>query len=172
MFSNSKNTNDETGSRQASSKRNGRAATSILSAGLQIAGQLRCEGDIQIDAEIQGDVESDMVTVGKSGVINGYVTADEVTISGRIVGDIRARNVKIMGTAHVEGDIHHSALSVEPGAYVDGVCRRVENPHTSVASKSKKSRSSQPKLAETQKSASLNGSQLAVAEGEPERVGA
>ncbi len=172
MFSNSKNNyNGETETRPQPSKRGGRAATSILSAGLKIDGQLKCEGDIQVDAEIDGSIQSDMVTVGKSGVINGDLLADEVTISGRIVGDIRARKVKITGTAHVQGDIHHSALSVEPGAFVDGVCRRVDNPHaTTGAEKRKAARTSQRKLSDAGDELPLNGSSVATAEMSEERI--
>lgn len=172
MFSNSKNNYDgETETRPQPSKRGGRAATSILSAGLKIDGRLKCEGDIQVDAEIDGNIESDMVTIGRSGVINGDLLADEVTISGRIIGDIRARKVKITGTAHVEGDIHHSALSVEPGAYVDGVCRRVDNPHsTTGADKRKAARSSQRKLSDAGEPRAINGSSLVTAEAREERI--
>ena len=63
---------------------------------------------------------------------------DTEVVSRRVEGDIhrytwsdcaaRARQVQLASTARIEGDIVHSALSVESGAFFDGHCRHASDP--------------------------------------------
>ncbi len=108
----------------------GRSAPSIFSADVIVVGNLHSEGDIQFDGKIEGCIESGSLTVGETAVIKGEVKADNVTVKGRVLGSVRGRQVQLMSSSHVEGDILHTALSVESGAYFDGNCRHAEDPMT------------------------------------------
>ncbi len=139
MFSRLKNPlSSEAASTQqfAQPKKSTRAAPSILSADLQIEGQLDSNGDIQLDGRIEGNIRSASLTIGKKAHINGDIIANEVTIHGRISGNIRARKVQLICSAHVEGAVFHNTLTVEPGAYLNGNCQHVEDPLTADKSKS------------------------------------
>ena len=78
---------------------------SIVSAGLQITGNMSSDGDMQIEGTVEGDLICRMLTVGEGAIINGWVTADEVAVSGTVSGRIKARNITLSSTARVTGNI-------------------------------------------------------------------
>jgi cytoskeletal protein CcmA (bactofilin family) len=99
---------------------------SIIAADMKFVGNVTSEGEIQIDGHVEGDVQCGGLTVGQSGVIKGNVKADSALIRGRIIGEISARAVSLTKTAHVLGDVRHESLTIEPGADIDGHCRRLD----------------------------------------------
>ena len=98
---------------------------SIVSAGLQVTGNMISDGDVQIEGAIEGDVKSRMLTVGEAGSVKGSVEAEQVFVSGEVIGKIKAANVSLARTARVSGDIIHEVLSVEAGAHLEGNMKRM-----------------------------------------------
>ncbi len=103
-------------------------APSILSADIVINGTVTAEGEIQLDGQIEGDVKAGALIVGEKASVKGEVIADSVTVRGRVLGSVRGRQVQLASTARIEGDITHSALSVESGAFFEGHCRHTSDP--------------------------------------------
>lgn len=99
---------------------------SIISANLRIKGNLHTDGDVQIDGTVEGDVSSRVLNIGEKAVINGAIAADTVRIAGSANGEVTARVVQLSSTARVIGDINHQSLSIDAGAYVQGLCRHIE----------------------------------------------
>lgn len=99
---------------------------SIISANLHIVGNLKTEGEIQVDGLVDGDVSGQKLTVGGDATVNGEIVADEVLVRGAVNGRIRARSVQLAKSAKVMGDILHETLAVEAGAHLEGHCRRVD----------------------------------------------
>ena len=81
------------------------APPSLISANLQIVGNLRSQGEVQIDGTVDGDVAANALTIGERATINGEIVADDVVVRGRVNGRIRARKVQLVKSAHVVGDI-------------------------------------------------------------------
>ena len=52
--------------------------------------------------------------------IRGAVTAESARLAGKVTGSITARELVILKTARIEGDVHYDALTIEQGAAVDG----------------------------------------------------
>lgn len=102
------------------------AAPSILSTNITVTGDLVCEGEIQVDGTVEGDVKCAKLTVGPTGTIRGSVVADWVSVQGAVNGEIRAVNIHLTRTSRVFGDVLHDSLKIEPGALIEGHCRRVE----------------------------------------------
>lgn len=103
------------------------ASPTIISADLTVTGNLTSDGEVQIDGVIDGDVKSARLSVGQQGKIVGSVRAERALIRGRVDGQIRAQEVTLTKTAQVKGDIYHDTLSIEPGAQLDGHCRRLNS---------------------------------------------
>jgi cytoskeletal protein CcmA (bactofilin family) len=93
---------------------------STLSADLQFDGTITGSGDLQIDGAIKGDVRVGRLIVGETGAIEGNVSGDYVEIRGRVVGAISGKQVKLIATAYVDGDITAEQMSIDIGAYFQG----------------------------------------------------
>mgnify|MGYP000629797540 CR=1 FL=1 len=101
------------------------APPSILSTDLHIVGNLRSAGEIQVDGKIDGDIRTVNLLVGETADINGEIVADKVIVHGAVTGQIKARSVTLAKTAHVVGDILHEDLSINAGAFLEGLCKRI-----------------------------------------------
>lgn len=93
---------------------------STLSSDLQFEGLVSGAGDLQVDGSIKGDVRVGRLIVGETGAIEGNVAADYLEIRGRIVGAVTGKQVKLISTAYVDGDITAEQLSIDVGAYFQG----------------------------------------------------
>ena len=105
-----------------------RSAPSVLSADLIVTGNIRTQGDVQIEGEVEGDIRAHHLTVGESATIRGEIMAEEVIVNGRVVGRVRGLKVRLSATARVEGDIIHKTIAIEAGAHFEGSVQRQENP--------------------------------------------
>jgi cytoskeletal protein CcmA (bactofilin family) len=66
--------------------------------------------------------------IGEHGRLTGGIVADMVAVRGQVMGSIRGKKVMLQSSSHVEGDIYHQSLAIEPGAYFEGKSRRCEDP--------------------------------------------
>ena len=96
---------------------------SIVSADLEIAGNLSSTGEIHIDGTVVGDIHTRSLLIGPTANITGEIVADQVRVHGSIAGQIKARQVTLAKTAHVVGDILHEDLTIETGAFLEGLCK-------------------------------------------------
>ncbi|WP_420470971.1 bactofilin family protein [Brevundimonas sp. FT23042] len=93
---------------------------STLSSDLQFEGNVSGAGDLQIDGQVKGDVRVGRLIVGETGAVEGNVSADYVEVRGRVVGAVSGKQVKLIATAYVDGDITAEQLSIDIGAYFQG----------------------------------------------------
>jgi len=100
---------------------------SIISADLRVVGDLGCEGDLQIEGVVEGDIKTVTLTIGEQALVKGSVIAEQCLIKGKVDGDVFAKSVNLARNAKVRGDIVHDSISIEAGAYLDGRCRRLED---------------------------------------------
>ena len=101
------------------------AVPSIISADLKLTGNLRSDGEIQVDGTVVGDIRTKTLLIGKTANIKGEIFADNVRIHGTVHGQVKARSVILAKTAHVIGDILHEDLTIETGAFLEGLCNRL-----------------------------------------------
>ena len=100
-----------------------RSVPSLVSTDLEITGDLKTPGEVQLDGTIEGDITCAKLIVGEKACITGLVEADEVVIRGKIIGQIKAHSGELAKTAHVVGDIWHDILAVDAGAFLEGHCK-------------------------------------------------
>jgi cytoskeletal protein CcmA (bactofilin family) len=106
-------------------ERSASAVPSIISADMKVNGDIVTTGEVQIDGQVDGDVKCGRLTVGETGNIKGMVNADQALVRGRIEGQIEAGAITLAQTAKVKGDVVHETLTIDPGAHIEGLCRRV-----------------------------------------------
>lgn len=102
------------------------ARPSLISSDMTIEGDVECQGELQVDGTINGDIRARKVVAGETATVNGVLRADVAELRGHIKGTIEAQTVAVFSGARIEGDIVHGSLSVEAGAFLDGVCRRLD----------------------------------------------
>lgn len=107
---------------------NQHSAPSILSSDLAVTGSISSDGEVQLDGSVEGDIRAGSVTIGEKSVVKGEVIADTIIVRGKVVGKIRGRQIQLAATARIEGDITHSSLSMENGAFFEGQCRHASDP--------------------------------------------
>ena len=81
-----------------------------------------------VDGEVRGDINGKEVIIGRSGKVTGTVAANSVEVHGHVYGAVKAQNVTLHSTAHVDGDIFNQLLKISEGASFDGRVRRAKDP--------------------------------------------
>ncbi|MBV8824017.1 MAG: polymer-forming cytoskeletal protein [Hyphomicrobiales bacterium] len=99
------------------------AGACALRAEAPIIGNICCDGPWEIFCSIEGELRGTELTIAASASVVGRIVARDVTIRGRVRGTIRAVNVKLRGSAVVDGEIFHQTLLVEEDADFDGASR-------------------------------------------------
>lgn len=122
------NTKTSTDYSPSSSTPKAKPPASVLSSDLNIKGNVKTSGDIQIEGTIEGDIRAHLLTVGEGATVKGECMADDVVVNGRIVGRVRGLKVRLTATARVEGDIIHKTIAIESGAHFEGSVQRQEDP--------------------------------------------
>ena len=93
---------------------------SVLGADLVIKGDIKASADLHIDGRVEGDIACASLVQGEASAIHGNVTAQSARFSGTVHGSIMARELVILKTARIHGDVHYEALTIEQGAQVEG----------------------------------------------------
>jgi cytoskeletal protein CcmA (bactofilin family) len=93
---------------------------SVLGADTQIKGNLSASADLHIDGRVEGDVTCTSLVQGEGSEIVGAIVAENARLSGTVRGTISARELVVLKSAHIHGDVHYDALTIEQGAQVDG----------------------------------------------------
>lgn len=108
------------GAIQLTDQRKPPKVASVIADDLVLEGGVTGQGELHVDGAIRGDVRVDRLTLGETGHIEGNIYAETVEARGRVVGSITASVVRLFATAHIDGDVTHENLSVEPGAFFQG----------------------------------------------------
>ena len=103
-------------------------AASLVAADMILEGNISGGGEIQIDGTVKGDVRVEHVTVGDGGTVDGGIYAEAVEIRGKVAGSITAKQVRLYGACHVDGDITHEQLAMETGASFQGRSLKFQRP--------------------------------------------
>ena len=95
---------------------------------LQLEGDLRSSGSIDVAGLINGNVFVQEMTVTETGSVRGSLEAAAIEINGHVEGKVTADSVIIGRNAVIKGDIFvKKTLRTEEGADIDGYIKRVNN---------------------------------------------
>ena len=93
---------------------------------LQLEGDLRSSGSIDIAGLINGNIFVSEMTIRETGSVRGSLEASHVEINGHVAGKITADTIVIGKNAVVKGDIFFkNTLKTEEGADIDGYIKRI-----------------------------------------------
>jgi cytoskeletal protein CcmA (bactofilin family) len=101
--------------------------TGFLEPGVKFEGTLETKGMFRIDSQMKGAIVSrEVLILGEHAEVEGEILGNQVLISGKFDGTIRASSrVEIQAKAIVRGKIHAPCVIIEPEAAFDGECHVV-----------------------------------------------
>jgi cytoskeletal protein CcmA (bactofilin family) len=96
----------------------------LIAAGTVFEGKMKTPGSIRVDGRVIGDiVATQNISIGTSGDVEGNLTANSVTIGGKLKGSVVVQDKLVFESkAVVRGDIRAAKLVVDEGAQFDGKC--------------------------------------------------
>ena len=98
---------------------------------MQLDGDMRSSGSIDVAGLINGNVFVTEMTVTESGSVRGELEATTIEVNGHVEGKITADSIIIGKNAVIKGDIFfRKTLKTEEGADIDGYIKRVNNGKT------------------------------------------
>ena len=104
---------------------------SLIGETMQLEGDLRTSGSIDVAGLINGNIFVSEMTVKETGSIRGTVEATSIEINGHVEGKITADVVIVGKTAVIKGDIlFKNSLRTEEGADIEGYIKRMNNGKT------------------------------------------
>ncbi len=93
---------------------------SVIGADVTIRGDVTAATELHVDGNIEGDIQCASLVQGEGSAIHGAIVADSARLAGRVTGSIEAKELVVLRSARIEGDVHYDALTIEQGAEVDG----------------------------------------------------
>jgi len=98
---------------------------------LQLEGDIRSSGAVDVAGLINGDVYVADVVIKESGSVRGSIESEKVEINGHVEGKISADTILVGKSAVIKGDIFFKqTLKTEEGADIDGYIKRVNKGKT------------------------------------------
>tara|TARA_Y100001960_G_C14568775_1_gene774673 strand:+ start:360 stop:755 length:396 start_codon:yes stop_codon:yes gene_type:complete len=95
---------------------------------MQLEGDLRTSGSIDVSGLINGNIFVSEMTITETGSIRGTVEAGSIEVNGHVEGKISADTVIVGKSAVIKGDVFFkNTLKTEEGADIDGYIKRVNN---------------------------------------------
>ncbi len=96
----------------------------LIGNGSFIKGNMRVNGFIRIDGDIDGDIETDgAVIISERAKIRGNLTAKSAIVGGIVLGDISVKaGVKLLSSSAVVGNIIAKKVQMEDDVIFQGHC--------------------------------------------------
>jgi cytoskeletal protein CcmA (bactofilin family) len=94
----------------------------LIGAGTEMDGHLKSETGVRIEGVFKGELESKGdIVIGEGGVAKSNITAHDVTIAGKVFGDVHTRGKLIItSTGQLHGNSHAAILNVHEGGILNG----------------------------------------------------
>ncbi len=99
----------------------------VVGAETELEGNISTRQSLRVDGKVKGEVKAISVIIGEFGVVTGDVTATNITVSGKVKGNISAReSIELLPKAQILGDIRTNKLVISDGACFEGNCQMIK----------------------------------------------
>lgn len=100
----------------------------VLSLGFELDGDVISKNDIRADGKLRGNIRTDKkVVVGEQASVYGDIMADEISISGEVIGDLYINGeTTIYPTARVSGRILTNQIFIHKGARLESTIKTAD----------------------------------------------
>ena len=118
---------------------------SVFGTDVVVKGDVTASADLHVDGTVVGDITCASLVQGEGSTVEGSIKAETARLAGTVKGTITARELVILRSAKIEGDVHYDALTIEHGATVEGRFAHATRP-TPVAGRSEPKEDGEPRL--------------------------
>ena len=103
--------------------------TTTLGKGTNFSGTMNFESSLKIDGNFQGKVISPgFLYIEKGAVVNADIDVGSVVIGGYVKGNVTAKkNLELLGTGELHGDIRTAKLKIADGVVFEGKCEMIRD---------------------------------------------
>lgn len=94
---------------------------SIIGSNSGFRGDVDVKGSLRVDGTLEGNITAEYVIVGEHAFIKGNITANGITIGGKIEGNLTAEElIEITAKANICGDVIAGKVSITEGGTLNG----------------------------------------------------
>lgn len=95
---------------------------SVIGEGSIFEGKFYIAGSLRVDGKFEGEIRTEeALVVGETGKVKTNIDANDVLMSGTLIGDINAREeVRLTESGRMVGDITAPVLNLSKGVVVQG----------------------------------------------------
>ena len=95
-----------------------------------LEGKLSFGGVLQLDGRFNGEIRGEgTLVIGESGNVKGRIDAGSVVVGGHLEGHISSRKrTEIRGKGEVYGDLFTTAIVIDEGGVLEGLCKMKRTP--------------------------------------------
>jgi len=95
----------------------------LIGEGCLFEGNITSPASTRLDGTVKGNIDSKgTLIVGQGGVISGEVKAVEISVHGKVEGNIHSEKLIIKNGGIVSGDVHSKSFIIEDGGIYNGKC--------------------------------------------------
>ncbi len=104
-----------------------REGITVIGRGSYVEGTLRSLSNLHVDGTVVGKIEAGgRVAIGPEGMVDGDLEGGDVVIAGRVEGKVIAqKNLHLLSSALITGDIFYKTLQVDSGGSISGRTNRL-----------------------------------------------
>lgn len=97
---------------------------SIIGPGTRVEGELKSQGTIRIEGEVDGQINSDdTIVIHDTGRVKADLVSGQVIISGEVRGNVFAHErIEVKSTGRIHGDIAAPRIAIAEGVVFEGKC--------------------------------------------------
>jgi len=93
----------------------------VIGPNAHFRGDVQTDGGMRIDGIFEGNIDvTGNLVIGEAAKVIAEITANNISISGAVKGNIAANRVEILETGRVWGDLVINSLLLNEGAYLRG----------------------------------------------------
>ncbi len=106
-------------------KKNQEPGLTYISENCAITGDLNLQGEVMINGTVEGNLNCEgNITIGRTGVLKGYLKANEVFVAGAIDGELHCDLLNIENKGMVNGELYSDEIKIDRGGQFFGVRRQ------------------------------------------------
>lgn len=93
---------------------------SVIGPDVTITGDIEASVDLHVDGAVKGNIACASLVQGEGSRIEGEIKAESARLSGEVHGTVEVRDLIVLKSARLNGDVGYDTLTIEQGAAVDG----------------------------------------------------